>query len=97
MESLKEMKYYLRDVDPNEPFSTNCILPVDLSKLGKFSMKFEENKQIDINQRNYQDSEDIIYVAAGTQHNIAINRNGKVFSWGAYSNGRLGIPPKKNL
>lgn len=97
MESLKEMKYYLKDVDPNEQFSTNFILPVDLSEIGKFSMRYGGNKPPENVPKNSQDIEDIIYVAAGIQHNIAINRNGKVFSWGAYSNGRLGIPPKKNV
>lgn len=35
---MKVMKYPMKDVDFEEPLKTMCILPVDLTRLGKFAL-----------------------------------------------------------
>ncbi|KAL4476307.1 hypothetical protein ABPG74_010040 [Tetrahymena malaccensis] len=47
---------------------------------------------INLTQLNkFQDCDNIVYISAGLMHNLAMNKNGKVFSWGSFQNGRLGI------
>lgn len=83
------MGYPLRDVNIEEPLKDMFILPVDLSALGKFPPQTDGGHGSGDEEEQY---EDIVYVSAGIMHNIAINRNGKVFTWGSYANGRLGKP-----
>lgn len=41
-------------------------------------------------QNKYLDEEDIIAISAGSQHNLALTRDGRVFSWGCNDEGALG-------
>ena len=70
----------------------NSVYAFGINEEGELGLKDKSIKTYKFNKINFgKYSNQIIQISAGTVHNLALTKDGKVFSWGSSQGGQLGI------
>ena len=70
----------------------NSVYAFGNNEEGELGLKDKTIKTYKLNKINFgKYSNQIIQISAGTVHNLALTKDGKVFSWGSSQGGQLGI------